>query len=197
MKKQMMIGLLLLLVMLPAKGEARFPVLKSLLLPGWGEYSCRSESAYIFWGSETALWVGFAALRYSAHIQDRDIQSFSTLHAGISVYPESNQYGADLGNYSTYLRHRERMLENRTPEKIWNEDYSWEWDSESTREIYRNLYRKKELTLLSSEFMITGLIVNRIASMINVRYLKQKNLQVSAFALPSTGGGVLQFGLNF
>ncbi|MDX9778217.1 MAG: hypothetical protein RBT43_05635, partial [bacterium] len=161
------------------------------------EYSYRSESAYIFWSSEAALWIGFAALRYSAHTQNNDIQTFSTLHAGIGIYPQSNQYWADLGNYSSYLRHRERMLENRTPEKIWTEDYRWEWDSESAREIYRSLYRKKELTLLSSEFMITGLIVNRIASMINVRYLKQKDLQVSAFALPVAGGGVLQFGLNF
>lgn len=123
--------------------------------------------------------------------------SFSFLHAGLQQYPENDQYWADLGNYSTYLRHRERMLENRTPDNIWDPDYSWEWDSETARDIYRSLYRKKELTLLSSEFVITGLVVNRIASMINVRYLKNKNLRLSAFALPRAGGGVLQLGLNF
>ncbi len=173
------------------------PLLKSLILPGWGEYSYQSKSAYIFFGTELALWIGFGGLRYSASIQNRDLISYTTLHAGLNIYPDNKQYWADLGNYSSYADHREAMLENRTPEDIWNTDYTWEWDSESAAQNYRDLYRKKELTSLSSEFVITGFIVNRIASAINIKYLQQKNMQLSAFASPVKGGGYVHLGLSF
>lgn len=173
------------------------PLLKSLILPGWGEYSYQSKSAYIFFGTELALWIGLGGLRYSAAIQNQDLISYTTLHAGLNTYPDNKQYWADLGNYSSYADHRETMLENRTPEDIWNTDYIWEWDSESAAQNYRDLYRKKELTLLSSEFVITGFIVNRIASAINIKYLQQKNMQLSAFASPVKGGGYVHLGLSF
>jgi hypothetical protein len=196
--------LLCLLVLLSAlfsfaqgNDESKWPMLKSMLLPGWGESAYNSQSAYVFWGSEATLWVAFAALRYSAHIQNHDLLSYTALHAGIQDHPGSQQYWADLGNYNSYLRHRERMLENRTPERIWSQDYAWSWDSESARQQYSSLYRKKELTLLSSEFVITGFVVNRIASMINVRYLKNKDLELSAAASPAAGGGTLHLGLRF
>lgn len=199
MKKTTALLLILLTAALSANAqeEIKFPLLKSMLLPGWGEYSYRSESAYIFWGAEAALWISFATLRYSASVQNKDLLSYSIQHACISAYPESAQYWTDLSNYASYLSHKERMLENRTPENVWDREFNWEWDSESSRQQYSALYRKKELALLGSEFMITGLVVNRIASMINVRYLKHKNMELSAMAAPSLGGAVIHLGLRF
>lgn len=200
MKKITILPLLVLLFTLTAFAQqsgTKHALLKSIVLPGWGEYSYESPSAYIFFGSELALWLGFGTLRYSANVQNRDLISYTRIHAGIEVYPDDSQYWADLGNYSTYLDHKEKMLERRSPEQIWDRDYSWEWDSEDAAQNYRDLYRKKELTLLSSEFIISGFIVNRIASVINVNYLRQKGMQLSAFVSPGAGGGNLHFGLSF
>ena len=172
-------------------------VLKSIVLPGWGELSYKSNSAYIFLGTEAALWLGFAGLRYSGYIQNQDIISYSQLHAGLTNYPSDVEFWSDLGNYMSYNDHEEDMLENRTPEDIWSIDYRWEWTSEDKLFEYEALFRRKELTLLGSEFVITGMIVNRIASVINVRYLNKKNMQISAFAGPVKGGGYLQIGLSF
>ncbi|MEA2077303.1 MAG: hypothetical protein U9O95_04725 [Candidatus Marinimicrobia bacterium] len=172
-------------------------VLKSALLPGWGELSYKSNSAYIFFGTEVALWLGFAGLRYSGYVQNQDLISYASLNAGLTNYPNNNEFWADLGNFMSYADHEEEMLENRTPEDIWSTDYQWEWGAENNLMTYEALFRKKELTLLASEFVITGMLVNRIASVINVRYLNQKNLQLSAFAAPINGGAYLQIGLNF
>jgi hypothetical protein len=143
------------------------------------------------------LWLGFTGLRYSAYVQNEDLISFSRLHAGLDQYPNKDEFWADMGNYISYLEHQESMLENRTPEKIWSTDYQWEWDTNDNLLAYDSMFRAKELTLIGSEFVITGLIVNRIASVINVRYLRNKNMQLSAFAAPLNGGGVLQLGLTF
>ncbi|MCK4530810.1 MAG: hypothetical protein KAU44_06495 [Candidatus Marinimicrobia bacterium] len=172
-------------------------VLKSIVLPGWGELAYKSNSAYIFLGTEVALWLGFAGLRYSGYVQNQDMISYTQLHAGLTDYPNDIEFWSDLGNFMTYEDHEEEMLENRTPEDIWNTDYQWEWNSEANLIEYESLFRKKELTLLGSEFVITGMIVNRIASVINVRYLNKKNMQISAFAGPINGGGYLQIGLTF
>lgn len=172
-------------------------VLKSIVLPGWGELSYKSNSAYIFLGTEAALWLGFAGLRYSGNVQNQDLISYTQLYAGITNYPDDIEFWSDLGNFMSYEDHEEEMLENRTPEDIWNTDYNWEWSSEDKLIEYEALFRKKELTLLGSEFVITGMIVNRIASVINVRYLNKKNMQISAFAGPTNGGGYLQIGLSF
>ncbi|MCD6337254.1 MAG: hypothetical protein J7M01_03360 [Candidatus Marinimicrobia bacterium] len=172
-------------------------ILKSIILPGWGELSYKSNSAYVFLGTEAALWLGFAGLRYSGYVQNRDLISYTQLNAGISDYPSDIEYWSDLGNYMSYEDHEEDMLENRTPENIWNTDYRWEWSSEDKLLEYGTLFRKKELTLLGSEFLITGMIVNRIASVINVRYLNKNNMQISAYAGPMHDGGYLQIGLSF
>lgn len=172
-------------------------VIKSIILPGWGELAHKSKSAYIFLGTEAALWLGFAGLRYSGYVQNQDLIAYTQLNAGITDYPSDVQYWSDLGNYMSYEDHEEDMLENRSPQDIWSTDYSWEWSSEDNLLEYEALFRRKELTLLSSEFVITGLIVNRIASVINVRYLDKKNMQLSAFAGPTHGGGYLQIGLSF
>ena len=191
------IALMTSLGTLTAGSGEKYAFLKSMVLPGWGEYAYRSESAYIFWGAEAALWLGFGALRYSASVQDRDLLAYTRLHADVGAYPEDAQYWADLGNYSSREDHRETMLENRTPERIWSSEYGWEWDSAEASQNYRDLYRKKELTLLSSEFLISGFIVNRIASAVNVKYLEKKGMQLSAFGTAHAGGGSVHLGLSF
>jgi hypothetical protein len=200
MKRRLLIALSVLLLTASLFAQQAAPkntMLKSIILPGWGETAYGSQSAYIFLGTELALWLGIGGLRYSAHVQNGDMISYTMLHAGVNAYPESHQYWADLGNYASYSAHSTRMLENRTPELIWNSDYNWEWDDPESRLIYRELHRKKELTRLSSEFMISGLIVNRIASVINVKYLKDKNIQLSAFASAGNGGASLHVGFSF
>ncbi len=178
-------------------GQPKNPILKSIVLPGWGELSYKSNSAYIFLGTEAALWLGFAGFRYSGYVQNQDLISYAQLNAGLINYPDNDEFWADLGNFMSRDDHEEEMLENRTPEDIWNSSYQWDWDTEADLMVYENLFRKKELTLLTSEFIVTGMLVNRIASVINVRYLKNKNVQLNAFAAPVKGGGYLQIGLAF
>ncbi|MFA6618606.1 MAG: hypothetical protein WCT23_06030 [Candidatus Neomarinimicrobiota bacterium] len=172
-------------------------ILKSIVLPGWGEISKGSNSGYIFLGTEAALWMSFGALRYSYSIQTKDAISYSQLHAGLKNYPDKAEFWTDLGNHISYEHHKASMLESRKPEKIWDIDYNWEWDSRESLLEYDRLHRKKELSYITSNFMFTGMIVNRIASVINVRYLKTKDMKISAVSYPINGGANLQLSLDF
>ena len=189
--------LLTLITSLFAQEVPKNSVLKSAILPGLGELSYKSNSAYIFLGAEAALWLGFAGLRYSGHVQNLDMINYAKYHAGVTDYPAGNDFWSDLGDFMSYAEHEEEMLENRTPEKIYNTDYQWEWDTNENLLTFESLFRKKELTLLASEFVLTGMIVNRIASVINVRYLKNKNISIGAFAAPLEHGAIMQISLNF
>jgi hypothetical protein len=123
--------------------------------------------------------------------------NYARLNAGVVDYPEGNGFWSDLGDYMSYDDHREDMLENRTPENIYDTDYQWNWQTEDDLLVFERLFRNKELTLLASEFVLTGMIVNRLASVINVQYLKNKDMQLSAFASPVKGGAYMQIALNF
>lgn len=198
MKKVRLLILLSIISLLAAQEVTpKHAVLKSALFPGWGELSYKNTSGYIFLGTEIALWLGYGGLQYSGYVQNQDLMTYARINAGVTNYPDINEYWADLSNFISRDDHEEDMLENRTPQDIWSTDYQWEWDSEEDLIVYQELYRKKELTLLSSEFVLTGMIVNRIASVINVRYLQQKNMNLKAYAVPVQGGGYLQLALDF
>jgi hypothetical protein len=199
MKKIFRIIIMLTLItsLFAQEAAPKFGILKSMLLPGWGELSYKSKSAYVFMGAEAALWIGFAGLRYSGYVQNEDMINYARLNAGVVDYPEGNGFWSDLGDYMSYDDHREDMLENRTPENIYDTDYQWNWQTEDDLLVFERLFRNKELTLLASEFVLTGMIVNRLASVINVQYLKNKDMQLSAFASPVKGGAYMQIALNF
>lgn len=172
-------------------------ILKSIVLPGWGEISKGSNSGYVFFGTEAALWLGFGALRYSYGIQGKDLISYSQLHAGLKNHPDKAEFWADMGNHISYEDHKKSMLESRTPQKIWDVAYNWEWDSRESLLEYDALHRKKELSYITSNFVVTGMIVNRIASIINLKYLKTKDMKISALSYPIDGGANLQISLDF
>lgn len=198
MKKVRLLILISIFSLLAAQEAApKHAVLKSAILPGWGELSYKSASGYVLLGTEIALWLGYGGLQYSGYVQNQDLMTYARINAGVTDYPDGNEYWADLGNYISRDDQEEDMLENRTPQDIWSSDYQWDWNSEEDLIVYQELYRKKELTLLSSEFVLTGMIVNRIASVINVRYLQQKNMNLKAYAVPVQGGGYLQLALDF
>mgnify|MGYP005864055029 CR=1 FL=1 len=199
MKKLLRIIILISIItsLFAQEASPKLGVLKSAVLPGWGELSYKSNSAYIFLGTEAALWLGFAGLRYSAHVQDMDMINYARLNAGIVDYPDGNAIWSDMSDYMSYDDHKTAMLENRTPDKIYDTSYQWEWDELDNLLVFEGLFRNKELTLLASEFVLTGMIVNRVASIINVRYLKNSNMSLSAFAAPVDGGAFMQVALNF
>ncbi len=198
MKRILHIILILALAMsLSAQERKDLSTLKSIVLPGWGELSQNSNSGYIFLAAEAALWLGFGGLRYSYGVQGEDLVSYTRLHAALNDHPGDLQFWADMGNHISYEDHKESMLDGRTPDKIWDIKYNWEWDSQASLLEYDALNRRKELTYMTSNFMITGMIVNRIASVVNVRYLKSKDMKLSAVSYPVNRGANLQVFLDF
>jgi len=123
--------------------------------------------------------------------------NYAELHAGVTSYPDNSNYWADLGNYQSYEDHKETMRENRRTDNIWDISYSWEWDNSDNSQTYRDLRRRKELASVGSQFIIAGLVVNRIASLINVKYLADKNMKAVGGVQHVPGGAALTAGIRF
>jgi hypothetical protein len=155
-------------------------ILKSIVLPGWGELSYNKTHSKIFFISEVTMWVSLFTFNKYNDIQDSDMRNYAEIHSGAEEFSSSSQYWVDLGGYFSYQDHKTEMLEMRTPEKIYDEKYAWDWDTHENANKYRNLRIDRDQSLLRAKFAAGGLVLNRIISAIDVIYLSNKQNHISS-----------------
>ena len=183
--------LLLSLVSIQAQGTAtvdsvisvkaaRGLLLKSLVIPGWGEHSLNyHKRGYALNSSELFFWVGYAALLYFGNSAERDMQAYAATHAGIDPRGKDIYYYTDIGNYNNLHEYNDQKLRYRQYASLYpdTDEYFWAWDNDRSREKFDGLrYNSQQLLHLAS-FTLGGLIVNRIVSMIDVIALTKDRLE--------------------
>ncbi len=146
-------------------------ILKSIILPGWGELNYNNSRSKMFFITEATMWISMFTFNRYHDIQDSDMKNYAKIHSGAEEFASTSQYWVDLGGYFSYQDFKEEMLESRTPEKIYNEKFAWDWDSRENANKYRNLRIDRDKSLLRAKFAIGGLVFNRILSAIDVIYL--------------------------
>lgn len=196
-QKSTLFIILLLLFSLSSAQTSKVAYLKSAILPGWGEQSLGAKSFYYSMAAEAILWLGYGGLRYSYSHNTDNMINYAKVNAGINTFPEDAQYWADLGNYIDYAKHVEEMRESRSTEDIWDLAYEWNWNSAESQQTYSDLHHRTQLTNVSSQLIIAGLVVNRITSIINVHYLSKTGIQASSSVSNIPGGAQLNMGLSF
>lgn len=166
--------LLILMLTLMLQGAEKKAVLKSILIPGWGEHSLNEPArSKIFMFTEAGLWITYAGLMLYKDIQYDDMKSYARAHSGASDFHGSSQYWVDMGSYLTWEDHREEMLEYRTPDKIYDEKYAWKWESVEDANTFRNIRVLKDRTEHRMTFILGGLVLNRLISVLDVVYLSR------------------------
>jgi len=184
-------------------GQARTLLLKSVILPGWGEHSLGYKTrGYVMNSSELGLWVGYAALIFMGQSAEKDMMAYAATHAGIDPSGKDNFYFTDIGNYSNIHEYNDQKLRYRQFTSLYPEtaEYSWAWDSDYAREKFDKLRYKSQQTLHIATFALGGLILNRIVSMIDVIALTKDRLETpvndfQALIVPQNGNMTLT--LNF
>ena len=115
------------------------PVVKSLVLPGWGEYSLGNQiRGRIFVLSETMLLLAILGSYSVSKRQDTEFKAYAAEHAGISPVGKDRQFWVDIGNYSSLLAFNEEHLRWRDFNALYedNDTWTWAWDSNDNRERF-------------------------------------------------------------
>ena len=152
------------------------PVVKSLVLPGWGEYSLGNQiRGRIFVLSETTLLLAILGSYSVSKRQDAEFRAYAAEHAGISPVGKDRQFWVDIGNYSSLLAFNEEHLRWRDFNALYedNDTWTWSWDSNDNRERFENMRIASDSWMLRSSFFIGGGVLNHIVSAIDALYLSK------------------------
>ena len=157
------------------------PVVKSLVFPGWGEYSLDNQiRGRIFVLSETVLLLAILGSYSVAHRQETEYKAYAAEHAGIDPIGKDRQFWVDIGNYSSLFSFNEEHLRWRDFNALYedNDTWAWAWDSSNNRERFENTRIASDSWRLRGSFLIGGVVLNHIVSAIDALYLsKISNIQ--------------------
>ena len=152
------------------------PVVKSLVFPGWGEYSLGNQiRGRIFVLSETVLLLAVLGSYSVSQRQDTEFRAYAAEHAGISPDGKDRQFWVDIGNYSSLLAFNEEHLRWRDFNALYedNDTWAWAWDSDNNRERFENMRIASDIWRLRGSFLIGGVVLNHIVSAIDALYLSK------------------------
>lgn len=154
-------------------------VLLSLILPGAGEWFLgRHTRAKFFLGTELALWAGYWGMTGYASVLKNDFIAYAAAHAQVNTASKPDKYWAAIGSaddiYSYNEKQRvERNLSATYPE---NDAYFWQWDASENRYRYNELRIKQHDWERRATFMISGFVLNRLISAVDVvRIIRKQN----------------------
>ncbi|MFQ6675462.1 MAG: hypothetical protein ACE5LH_03850 [Fidelibacterota bacterium] len=134
--------------------------LRSAVLPGWGEFGLgKTKRARLFTKVEVVLWAALIQAGHDTRLYDARLRAFGTLHAGASFPGKDRKFITDVGNYMSLDDFNQAQQRLRQPDRVYRdpEIYGWWWDSDIIRKI--------------GQFVIGGMILNRIVSVIDVTTL--------------------------
>ena len=156
------------------------PVFKSIILPGWGQYSLDHPKRGNFFISGEILGISLSAFSFIKSNNVKDIYiAMAAEHAGTNESGKGHQYWVDIGNYNSSKDYNDEHLRWREYDALYPDDemWRWQWDSEKNRERFENLRIESDNYELIGKFLIGGIIINHIISAIDAFYLK--NISIS------------------
>lgn len=180
------------------------PVLKSVLLPGWGQLSYgENHRARTYLVTESLLWIATIGSRQISRSQKHNYIAFATEHAQVVSGGKDHQYWVDIGNFSNLDAYNAEHLRNRDIESLYPRGsvWDWTWDSNSNRSQFERMRIRSDLWKQSSTFLMGGIILNHFVSAIDALYLKrirsQRKFSLNERIDPESGSPLLSLEYNF
>jgi len=197
LKKPINIILIVLIVSIPAIGEQsekqlpRATILKSALIPGWGEHDYQSHSrGYLFNGIETTLWI-FAGLAYTSAVQHENDLFYAASEYGQITNPhlKSDVFLDRVSKYDNMDEYNEQMLRNRQWDRVYSAEDGeyWEWESFDKRVDFFNIKTKRWQWRQRLTYTFGAIALNHLVSSMDALYLKRN--QTSMQLIPEFGNG--------
>ncbi|HPS65206.1 MAG TPA: hypothetical protein PK447_06500 [Ignavibacteria bacterium] len=163
--------------------------LLSFILPGAGHfYSGRMDVGKYFFTAEAGLWTAMLGTELYGSSVRKDARSYASVHSGLVNNNKDDDYFVNVGTYTNIYDYNNDMLLRGNYDKVYdvNSKY-WNWDNSANMENFNDLRKKSERIFNSQRVIITGLVLNRIAS------------AISSFILtnPEAEGNPLQMNSSF
>jgi len=148
-------------------------IIYSLLLPGMGElYADAYDIGKYFTIADGILWGTFIGMEVYSNWQQDNYQSYAAVNAGVDNNNKDADYYSTIANYtSVFSYNEEKALERNYSEMLDPETDFWKWNSTAERQTYREMWTSSEQTSNDIQFVVGGLILNRIASAVNAARL--------------------------
>ena len=151
--------------------------LKSLILPGWGEYNIgHKDLAQSFFIREAVLWLVCIGGKKASNWYKSDYHAFAELHADVNMAGKDYLFAVNIGHYDNFTEFNETKNRMRLGKETYPEGKGkeWQWDSTNNR-IHFDEMRIQSVTYDKfTNFAIGGLVLHRIISFIDVIYLERK-----------------------
>ena len=172
------------------------PMVKSVILPGWGEAAMQnSKRARIFRLTEISLiTASISAYTFSEHYTNR-YESFAVEHAGVDARGKDHQYWVDIGNYTDLTSHNDEHLRFRDLDNLYveNDGWDWNWDSKDNKNTFETMRIRSDNLAMTGKFIIGGIVMNHIISAIDALYLTRLEKIKSISLVPT----ISQDGMGF
>ena len=152
------------------------PILKSALIPGWGETVLdNNKRARFFSTIELSLWTTCLATYTFSYHQMLQYQSFAIEHAGVDARDKNHKYWVDIGNYIDMEHHNSEHLRWRYIDELYNETDAWNWDTRNNMKKFESMRIRSDMLAKTGEYIIGGIVMNHILSAIDSLYLIRLN----------------------
>ena len=174
------------------------PVLKSSLIPGWGEAVLENNKrARLFSSIELSLWTACLATYTASYHQMLQYQSFAVEHAGVDADNKDHKYWVDIGNYIDIDQHNSEHLRWRYLDEIYDESNRWLWDNKNNMKNFESMRIRSDMLAKTGEYVIGAIIMNHLLSAIDTLYLlrlkKENDVAIIPIIRESDYGLILNF----
>ncbi len=152
-------------------------VLLTMLVPGAGHfYLGQKGRGEVFMGAEAVAWAGFFAFRIYGNWRKDDYVRYAQAHAGIDPNGKDDDFYGQLSFYDSREDYNTagRLYNPGDPYYPDISTYYWQWDTDESREYYRDVRNSSQSSYRKATFMIGVAVFNRIVAGIDVFRLAGK-----------------------
>jgi hypothetical protein len=152
-------------------------ILLTMLVPGAGHFYLNQKGrGEVFMGAEAFAWAGFAAFRIYGNWRKDDYIRYAVDHAGIDPSGKDDDFYGRLSFYDSREDYNTagRLYNPGDPYYPDVPAYYWQWDSDVSREYYRDIRNSSQSSYRKATFMIGVAVANRIIAAIDVFRLAGK-----------------------
>ena len=190
--------------------QTSFSMIKSMILPGWGEYDeyKRYQKDYILQRSrlfnyiEGAIVFSYLISNDLSDSYEDDYRTYASINADVDWSGKNNAFAINVGKfndtdaYNTYCNSPTGNCDTQYDAN--NNSYWWQWDDENNRYKYSDIRNDSEELKDLATFMIAGLLINRLASVFDVISIMKKEEDLFSFDIKrDTKNTNLIFSYNF
>jgi len=175
------------------------PVVKSLLLPGWGQQDLGfNKRSRVYNYLEAGILISiFVTSKYSNEIK-RNYIAFASEHAAVNSMDKDHEFWVDIGNYNSRFEYNDEHLRNRQSDDLYPQGngWHWKWDNIDNRNSFESKRILSDNLKLVSTFAVGGLIMNHAISSIDALYLKRKLKNNKLTIIPFIKDNAMTVGYN-